>query len=84
MFCQEDGCGLSNIMKHSLEKWPECDKILRNFLSGLERGNQALKPQGEWGGNGEDKKTRFRYTNETKPFNERGEPPSTFYYLLDI
>ena len=56
MFCQEDGCGLSNIMKHSLEKWPECDKILRNFFSGLERGNQALKPQGEWGGNGEDKK----------------------------
>ena len=53
MFCMEDGCGLSNIMKHSLEKWPECDEIFRDFF-----GFGARKPSDEaargmgrkWGG----------------------------------
>ena len=50
------GCGLSNMMEHSLEKWPECDEIFRDFF-----GFGGWKPTDEAArGMGRKKKTRFR------------------------
>ena len=47
------GCGLSNIMKHSLQKGPECDEIFRDFFGFGARipSDEAARGMGrKWGG----------------------------------
>ena len=53
------GCGLSNIMKRNAMRYSA-------ILSGLERGNQVTKPQGEWGGNGVEIRFRSRFCKQEK------------------
>ena len=51
MFCQEGGCGLSNIMKHSLEKWTEKYYAIFFGFGARKPSDEAARGMGrKWGG----------------------------------